>query len=139
MWVDPNFYYGIAIIPIGWGLFYGIFDNYEDIYRMSRMSVLIRTIFLSFFGVLFLFFTLMLDDIVTDYRTYYTSFLTLLGLHFLLTVVSRMIILTWASRRLKKGIRTFRTLLIGGEQRACLLYTSPSPRDRQKSRMPSSA
>ena len=25
------------------------------------------------------------------------------------------------------------------EIRACLLYTSPSPRDRQKSRMPSSA
>ena len=25
------------------------------------------------------------------------------------------------------------------QQRACLLYTSPSPRDRQKSRMPSSA
>ena len=25
------------------------------------------------------------------------------------------------------------------EQRTCLLYTSPSPRDRQKSRMPSSA
>ena len=27
----------------------------------------------------------------------------------------------------------------GGEVGACLLYTSPSPRDRQKSRMPSSA
>ena len=26
-----------------------------------------------------------------------------------------------------------------GEDRNCLLYTSPSPRDRQKSRMPSSA
>ena len=26
-----------------------------------------------------------------------------------------------------------------GEIRGCLLYTSPSPRDRQKSRMPSSA
>ena len=26
-----------------------------------------------------------------------------------------------------------------GHPRACLLYTSPSPRDRQKSRMPSSA
>ena len=26
-----------------------------------------------------------------------------------------------------------------GINRACLLYTSPSPRDRQKSRMPSSA
>ena len=27
----------------------------------------------------------------------------------------------------------------GGKEVACLLYTSPSPRDRQKSRMPSSA
>ena len=27
----------------------------------------------------------------------------------------------------------------GGRRRHCLLYTSPSPRDRQKSRMPSSA
>ena len=26
-----------------------------------------------------------------------------------------------------------------GDAQACLLYTSPSPRDRQKSRMPSSA
>ena len=29
--------------------------------------------------------------------------------------------------------------LVEGELRSCLLYTSPSPRDRQKSRMPSSA
>ena len=27
----------------------------------------------------------------------------------------------------------------GGNYKVCLLYTSPSPRDRQKSRMPSSA
>ena len=30
-------------------------------------------------------------------------------------------------------------LMFGRAQRTCLLYTSPSPRDRQKSRMPSSA
>ena len=30
-------------------------------------------------------------------------------------------------------------MLFGGKFIACLLYTSPSPRDRQKSRMPSSA
>ena len=29
--------------------------------------------------------------------------------------------------------------LCGDEMEICLLYTSPSPRDRQKSRMPSSA
>ena len=31
------------------------------------------------------------------------------------------------------------TVLDGGTPKGCLLYTSPSPRDRQKSRMPSSA
>ena len=31
------------------------------------------------------------------------------------------------------------TMLFGKEVNGCLLYTSPSPRDRQKSRMPSSA
>ena len=30
-------------------------------------------------------------------------------------------------------------ILVGTEKYVCLLYTSPSPRDRQKSRMPSSA
>ena len=29
--------------------------------------------------------------------------------------------------------------LITNKEKGCLLYTSPSPRDRQKSRMPSSA
>ena len=37
-----------------------------------------------------------------------------------------------------RGIRHRRKLPTRG-QRTCLLYTSPSPRDRQKSRMPSSA
>ena len=32
-----------------------------------------------------------------------------------------------------------RTIEKTGGQKGCLLYTSPSPRDRQKSRMPSSA
>ena len=35
--------------------------------------------------------------------------------------------------------RYLRLLASGVESNSCLLYTSPSPRDRQKSRMPSSA
>ena len=34
---------------------------------------------------------------------------------------------------------SMRVLLEGALRNCCLLYTSPSPRDRQKSRMPSSA
>ena len=39
----------------------------------------------------------------------------------------------------KKPIISFKGIPSSGENNNCLLYTSPSPRDRQKSRMPSSA
>ena len=119
---DPNLYLGVFIIPTGWVLLYAIFDHYLDIYRMSRLHTLARTFFLSFFGVVFLFFSLVLDDVVKDYRTFYKSFLVLFFLHFILTAFMRMVLLTRASRRLKSGKITFNTLLIGGNQNAVDLY-----------------
>ena len=40
---------------------------------------------------------------------------------------------------LKTAIRAVDKAVAAGEAEACLLYTSPSPRDRTRSRMPSSA
>lgn len=119
---NPKFFLGVLLIPTGWVLLYSIFDHYLDIYRLSRLATLTRTFFLTFFGVFFLFFTLILDDVVKDYHTYYRSFLVLFGLHFLLTATMRMILLTRASRRLKAGLVTFNTLLVGGNQNALDLY-----------------
>ena len=119
---DTNFTLGILIIPTGWVLLYSIFDHYVDIYRLSRLSTLTNTFFLSFLGITFLFFALILDDVVKNYHTYYQSFFVLLGLHFLLTATSRMILLTRASRKLKAGEISFNTLLVGGNQNALELY-----------------
>ena len=44
-----------------------------------------------------------------------------------------------ASRKEKKIYQSCHILHKQGRYYICLLYTSPSPRDRQKSRMPSSA
>lgn len=128
---DPNFWYGILLIPTGWVLFYAIFDQYKDIYRLSRLATLARTIFLSFFGVTFLFFTLILDDFVTNYITYYNSFLALFLFHFLITATVRMILLTRASRRLKSGEVAFSTLIIGGNQNALELFKEISGREKK--------
>lgn len=127
---DENFWLGIIIIPICWVLFYSIFDQYNDVYRMSRLATFTRTFFLAFFGVLFLFFTLILDDFVRDYKTYYNSFFTLLFLHFGFTVLLRMILLTRASRKLKSGLVTYRTLIIGGNQNALELYDEITSREK---------
>ena len=122
VFMDPNFILGTLIVPIGWALLYSIFDHYTDIYRLSRLNILARTFFIAFLGVTFLFFTLILDDVVKDYRTYYQSFIALFGFHYFLTVFSRMILLTRASHRLKAGRVTFNTLLVGGNQNALDLY-----------------
>ena len=127
---DENFWLGIIVVPICWVLFYSIFDQYNDVYRMSRLATFTRTFFLAFFGVLFLFFTLILDDFVRDYKTYYNSFFTLLFLHFGFTVFLRMILLTRASRKLKSGLVTYRTLVIGGNQNALELYDEITSREK---------
>src|SRR4249920_4122640 len=91
---DPNFWYGLVIVPIAWIIFYWIFDRYQDIYRLSRLTTLIRTFFLSLAGVVIIFFTLLLDDTADDVSTYFQSFLRLFVLHFSITALVRMIILT---------------------------------------------
>ncbi|MFT4663958.1 MAG: exopolysaccharide biosynthesis polyprenyl glycosylphosphotransferase [Polaribacter sp.] len=119
---DPNFWYGIVLIPTCWVLLYSIFDKYTDIYRMSRLATMARTFFLSFVGVVCLFFTLILDDFVRDYHTYYQSFLVLLFCHFGITILFRTILLTRANRRLKRGVVSFNSLIIGGNQKAKKLF-----------------
>jgi exopolysaccharide biosynthesis polyprenyl glycosylphosphotransferase len=127
---DVKFYYGIISIPLGWVLLYAIFDNYRDIYRLSRLSTIAHTLFLTLFGVLFLFFTLILDDFVTDYTTYYRSFFNLFCSHFFLTVILRMVLLTKASRRLKKGLVSYKTLIVGGNQNALEMYEDITNREK---------
>ncbi len=126
---NEKFLLGIIVIPAGWVLFYSIFDRYRDIYRLSRLETLSRTLFLTFFGVIFLFFALILDDIINIqrkgshfYNYYYSSFFVLFCLHFFLTIIARMAILTRASQRLKVGKINFKTLIIGGNQNALELY-----------------
>lgn len=128
---DPNLWYGVFIIPIGWLLLYSIFDNFKDIYRLSRFATFTRTFLLSFVGVTFLFFTLILDDFVNGNHSYINSFLTLFALHFVLTTAARMILLTRASQRLKAGRITYNTLIVGGNQNALDLYREISSREKR--------
>ncbi len=127
---DHNFWYGLVIVPLAWVIFYWIFDRYQDIYRLSRLTTLIRTFFLSLAGVIIIFFTLLLDDSVDGVTTYFQYFTRLFILHFLITAIVRMIILTMASRKLKAGRITYSTIIIGGNQKALDLYEDISARKK---------
>ena len=128
---DYNYYYGVLAIPLAWIFFYALFDRYEDIYRLSRLATLSRTFFLIFLGSIALFFTLVLDDVVTNYTTYYYSFAMLFGVHFAITAFVRMWMLTRASRRLKSGEIAYNTLVIGGNSNALELYEDITSREKK--------
>jgi len=125
---DKNFIYGTFTIPLGWVFAYAIIDEYKDIYRKSRLNTFASTFFVSLVGVIFLFFTLILDDFVIGYQTYYSSFFTLFALQFGITVTVRMIILTIASRKLKSGKISYNTIIIGSDQNALELFNDISSR-----------
>jgi exopolysaccharide biosynthesis polyprenyl glycosylphosphotransferase len=119
-----------VIVPLAWIIFYWIFDRYQDIYRLSRLTTLIRTFFLSLAGVVIIFFTLLLDDQADDVSDYVQSFFRLFLLHFMITAVIRMIILTIASHRLRAGKVTYDTIIIGGNQKAFELYEEIRTREK---------
>lgn len=122
IFADEKLYYGLLLVPLFWVTLYSIFDKYKDIYRYSRIATLKRTILISFMGCILLFFTVVIDDTVLDYITIFKAFTVLFLLHFLITAFVRMFILSIASRRLKLGLVSYNTLLIGGDTSAVELY-----------------
>jgi exopolysaccharide biosynthesis polyprenyl glycosylphosphotransferase len=127
---DHNFWYGLVIVPLAWVIFYWIFDRYRDIYRLSRLTTLVRTFFLSLAGVVIIFFTLLLDDKADDVTDYVNSFFRLFLLHFSITALVRMVVLTIASRKLRSGKITYSTIIIGGNQKALELFQEISNRKK---------
>lgn len=119
---DSRLIQGLILIPVIWMVIYSIFDKYRDIYRYSRLETIKSTFFTTFLGVLLLFFTVLMDDKVLQFTSYFALFIRLFLLHFVITSIFRMIILTGASRRLKSGKVSYNTLIIGGDKNAVDLY-----------------
>lgn len=119
---DTNLWYGLILIPMIWITIYSIFDKYRDIYRYSRLETLKTTFFTSFLGSLILFFVVLMDDYVLSYISHFYLFLVLFFIHFTITALVRMLILTKASNLLKAGKVKYNTLIIGGDKNGVDLY-----------------
>ena len=109
---DNKFYFGVTIIPVCWLVLYFVAGSYTDIYRKSRLSEFTKTVLLSLFGVTIIFFGLLLNDFIGDYRDYNRIYFFLLGIHIFLTTFTRTTILTLAKRQLSKGTFGYNTLML---------------------------
>jgi len=118
---DSKFYLALLFIPAFWVTIYYISGQYTNIYRKSRLLELGRTILTSIVGVTIIFFLLLLNDWIPDYRKYYNLYFTLLGLHFGFTYLFRLIFTTRTIHRIHKRVIGFNTLVIGGNKKAVRL------------------
>jgi exopolysaccharide biosynthesis polyprenyl glycosylphosphotransferase len=121
---DKKFFWGIIVIPISWIAAYGLTGTYENVFRRSRLRELGQTIYISIVGVLIIFFSLLLDDAVISYRTYYHTFFTLLGLHFIITAVTRFMLSTQIINRIHNQKIRFNTIMIGSNANAVQILHS---------------
>ncbi len=123
--VDDNFWLGITLVPIGWLILYTLVGSYRALYKKSSLQEITTTFICSLIGVAFLYFAIILNDIQDDnasYKYYYIAFFTLLGIHLLLTITGRLIILSIVQKQLRSGKIHFNTLMIGNDETATKIY-----------------
>lgn len=119
---DKNFYLGIGIIPLFWVFLYSISGSYHSVYRKARMRELAQTALISIIGVIIIFFVLLLDDVIQDYRSYYKLFLNLLWLHFTFTFIFRFIITSRTLYKLRNRKIGFNSIIVGSNGNAISIY-----------------
>jgi len=126
---DSNFYVAMLIVPELWLLFHYLTGTYTDLYKKSRLQEVGKTIVVSFFGTIIIFFLLLLDDYVRRYSDYYLTFAAVLSLQFLFTLLARLAILYRVKRNIYTRKIGFGTLMIGSSKRANDLYEELSNKE----------
>jgi exopolysaccharide biosynthesis polyprenyl glycosylphosphotransferase len=122
IFTDEKFYLGLLIIPFFWLILYILLDKFKDIYRFSRFSTVKRTFWLSIIGSAILMFTVLKNDYILHHISLLQSFGILFLLHFFITAIARVIILTRFKNQIKSGVLYFNTLVIGGNANGVKLY-----------------
>lgn len=119
---DRNFYMGIIFIPLFWLFLYLMLGTYRKIFRKARMRELGQTMLIVIIGVIIIFFSLILDDEITTYRSYYQSFMVLLCLQFFITYTFRVILTSITAYRVHNKIIGFNTVIVGSNGNAISIY-----------------
>jgi exopolysaccharide biosynthesis polyprenyl glycosylphosphotransferase len=119
--LENRFIAGVFIIPTCWLLLYFIFGSYRSLYSKSRFQELTSTFLYSLFGVVLLFFTVLLDDNIVSYRIYYSEFAILLIVQFSITWFFRWIILNKIKHQFIRGEVQINTLIVGSGSKALKL------------------
>lgn len=118
---NSNLYLGLLAVPLYWILLYSLSGAYADVWRKSRIKEISNTFSLSAFGVIILFFVLLIDDEVNSYDAFYKTILTLFSLHFIVTLICRIALATYIKQLINQKQIGFNTIVVGNSSMAAEL------------------
>ncbi len=115
-------FFTLLLIPGLWMLFHLFSGAYFNPYRKSRVNEIYRTLIVTFFGTVLLYFPFIQNDAPVQLTYYYKTFLVYYTLQFCLTGLFRLIHLSRIKAHINRERFGYNTLIIGGNQQAIKLY-----------------
>jgi len=113
-----SFFKGLLLVPMFWVFLYVLQGTYRNVHRGYRLKTIKQTFFGTLLGTIVVFFVLLLNDYVYSYTQFYTIILVLFSLHFFITLIPRLIIITIHVKRIHSRKFGFDTIIIGGSSKA---------------------
>jgi len=110
---NSKFFMGIIFVSAFWVILFYLAGYYRNVLNKSRLLELWNTFLSISVGSIIIFFALILDDYVSDYKYYYFSFLVLFSLQFFLTYIPRVIFTTITIGKIRHRKIKFKTLIVG--------------------------
>lgn len=122
--VPAGFYLGAFLYTVGWLSLHLLSGAYEGIYQKTKITEFIRTLLVSLIGCLVLLFFFILKNPQENNVYYYKEFFSLLVPVFIVTVITRFILLNIALAQLQTKKVSFNALLVGTGKTAGKFYRS---------------
>ena len=120
--IKNEYILNMFIISLCWIILYSLLGHYNAIYRKSRLKEISQIFLATIIGVIIIFFGILLDDLIINYKQYYTSFIALFCFHFIITSIFRFLLTTRTALRIHNKVIGFNTLIIGSNKKAEILY-----------------
>lgn len=116
--LPASFWTGMLLYMPGWITVYFISGSYRAIRRKSRLTELFNTLGLALLGSMAILFFLVLKNYINTYENFLFTFFFLWGIHFLLTIMGRLLVLNAQKKQILQRKYLLPTLLIGSGPKA---------------------
>lgn len=99
--VNKLYKIGLLIVPFTWFIIFTLFEQYNDVYRLSRWSVFSRTLLLSLVGCILFVLLLMANRAINFENRVLEAIFRYFMIYFGLLIFWKMSFLSFISSRIK--------------------------------------